>query len=301
MQGIIKTKSFKIVSLLLVAAICVTAVLWNPLQAHAVEIGDVNSQGYSLLNSGNGTSTPVTSGSFGMFFATKDNTDARFNANNLQWTYADSKWSPAKKLLWANSSAEADVYAYYPYNADATDMNAIPWTVKADQSGGTDSSDILSYSGTAQYSAENAGLNVAFNHAGTKLVVDLSDFGTEIDTTSTLSVASVMLSGATLGGTLDLTDGAWTLSGDSAAVTMYYNDTAKTAECILPPQTIDALTVTVTLSDSSVYVFNAASAVTVNAGTQYTMDVQIGQDVINMGTISITEWNAVNGGDLETN
>lgn len=300
MQGIIKTKSFKIVSLLLVAAICVTAVLWNPLQAHAVEIGDVNSQGYSLLNSGNGTSTPVTSGSFGMFFTTKDNTDARFNANNLEWTYADSKWSPASKLLWANSSAEADVYAYYPYNADATDMEAIPWTVQADQSDGTDSSDILRYSGTAKYTAENAGLNVAFNHAGTKLVVDLRNFGTEIDA-SAASVTSVKLSGATLGGTLNLTDGAWTLPGDSTTVTMYYNDTAKTAECILPPQTIDALTVTVTLSDGSVYVFNAASAVTVNAGTQYTMDVQIGQDVINMGTISITDWNAVNGGALETN
>lgn len=300
MQGIIKTKSFKIVSLLLVAAICVTAVLWNPLQAHAVEIGDVNSQGYSLLGAENSASTPVTSGSFGMFFATRNNTDERFNANNLQWTYADSKWSPESKLLWANSSAEADVYAYYPYNANATNMNAIPWTVLDDQSSGTDSSDILRYSGTAQYSAENAGLNIAFNHAGTKLVVDLGNFGTEIDA-SAASVTSVKLSGATLGGTLDLTDGAWTLSGTSAAVTMYYNATAKTAECILPPQTIDALTITVTLSDGSVYVFNAASAVTVNAGTQYTMDVQVGQDVINMGTISITEWNAVNGGNLETN
>ncbi len=45
-------------------------------------------------------------------------------SNNLLWTANESKWTPAKPFYLQNRGA--DIYGYFPYNAEAKNMFAIP-------------------------------------------------------------------------------------------------------------------------------------------------------------------------------
>lgn len=55
------------------------------------------------------------------------------HVDNMKFTY-NGTWTPASPTYWKDDKTHADFYLYYPYATAIGDVNAIPWSVNADQS-----------------------------------------------------------------------------------------------------------------------------------------------------------------------
>ncbi len=53
--------------------------------------------------------------------------------DNMQYTY-NTTWTPATQTYWIDNSTHADFYLYYPYTSSVTSIEAMPYSVKANQS-----------------------------------------------------------------------------------------------------------------------------------------------------------------------
>lgn len=94
--------------------------------------------------------------------------------HNAKLTYssATGTWTPAAPLYWptkAENITALDFYAYYPYDASATDPTEIAFSVKTDQSGMTDGKSNYSLSDLLTAKAagvsKNATVTLTFSHA----------------------------------------------------------------------------------------------------------------------------------------
>lgn len=99
-------------------------------------------------------------------------------ANNLALTYDGATWTPEEKVYWG--TGKSDVYAYYPYMDNVTDVNYQSFSVALDQStkrtekalGGYEASDFLwaKSTGVAQ---KDGTVNLAMKHILSKLTVKI--------------------------------------------------------------------------------------------------------------------------------
>ena len=69
-----------------------------------------------------------------------------------------------------------------------------------------------------------------------------------------------------------------------------------TFESIIIPQTA-AFSLTITLSNNTTYLMSIPSH-KFEKGTCYTLTIQVGQDKVNLGSITQTPWSEENGGPL---
>ena len=53
--------------------------------------------------------------------------------DNCKYTYQGT-WTAATPTYWKDNTTHADFYIYYPYTPTITNIEAMPWSVKADQS-----------------------------------------------------------------------------------------------------------------------------------------------------------------------
>ena len=53
--------------------------------------------------------------------------------DNTKFTY-DGTWKAATPTYWKDNSTPADFYIYYPYTSSISNIEAMSWTVNADQS-----------------------------------------------------------------------------------------------------------------------------------------------------------------------
>ncbi len=148
--------------------------------------------------------------------------------HNVKLTYnsADGSWSgPA---YWPNDGSVVNFYAYYPYDANATDPTDIAFNVAADQSGTTDDgklqynlSDLLTATSDNGGSGYEKGSTVtlAFSHALAMVQVTLTA-DRERNIGPVGNNISVVLRGVQTGAALDLADGV-SASGNAGNVKMY--------------------------------------------------------------------------------
>lgn len=103
--------------------------------------------------------------------------------HNVKMTYSSASggtWMPATPLYWPGSRGKLDFYAYYPYDANATNPTAIAFNVLADQSGTTSSksnyslSDLLTAK-TANKNKAGGAVSLTFNHAFAMVQVSLDN------------------------------------------------------------------------------------------------------------------------------
>ena len=94
--------------------------------------------------------------------------------NNVKLTYnkTANTWTSATDLYWQGST-KYDFYAYYPYDAAATDPTAIAFNVKSDQNGTTSGKSSYNLSDLLTAKADNSGngyskgstVSLTFRHA----------------------------------------------------------------------------------------------------------------------------------------
>ena len=283
----------------------------------SVGIGDlsvVTRAGSTTIGSSENTPTTLTSGSLGLFITRNGDKSVigKYLCNNSNFVYSSSGWNCTTTYYWASDNATIDYIAYYPYQENSnvidTYYKTITWDVTNQAATATGAQfpalDLL-YQKNDNVSNNLAGddahkIAILLGHVCSKLTVKVSKLGSEIASSATISDIKINNIDAT--GKFDLNAGTWSDNTDCVNnIAMNKWTTAATGakytfDAILIPQTA-AASLSITLSTGAVYQL-AIPEQAYAMGKNYTITIQVGQDKVELGNITQTDWVSVTGGDL---
>ena len=207
----------------------------------------------------------------------------KYNATNMHWHHNGDHWDCTKTVLFEGASSQQKIYAYYPY-VDATTGSV---TVTA-----SEQKDWLVATATDLTSSV---VNLTMTHALTKLVLKPT-FGTEL---TSQTITSVKVEGMYASGTLNVFDNTWSDLPEANTILAMVNNEL----LVIPMESCTSLPITITMEDARVFKTTISLATVGNkleAGTQYNIALQVGQDKVTLGSITASPWGYATGGVLET-
>ena len=283
----IKTKQFKITALVLALVLTVSCVLWNTTKVHAqeLEINNTSVQtfaGSRAITNGKLVGAADASVDIGIF-VTNGSAD-KYNATNVKWTHNGTSWTAASPILYEGADSIQKISAYYPYVEGSTGSVTVIASEQTDWLVAT----------LQDLTSSNVNLNMT--HALTKLVINPSTFGSEVDNTS---IAKIEVGGMYASGDLKISDNSWSnLSSANATLKMKNNELL-----VIPMASCTSFDVVITMSDDRTFTTTVSLAGSNNklaAGTQYNISLQVGQDKVTIGSITASPWTSMTGGNLAT-
>ena len=207
----------------------------------------------------------------------------KYNANNVEWIHDGTDWWSNSTVLYEGENKQK-ICALSPY-VDGASADGV--TITAD--GVTD------YLVASQTSITSNPVNIIMSHALTKLVLNPT-LGTEV---TGESIAKVEVKNMYVSGTLNIKENSWTNCTGTTAFTMTNNEVL-----VVPMEECESFPIVITMESGRVFKTTISLAQVNNelaSGTQYNINLQIGQDVVTLGGITATSWGTpVDGGDLET-
>ena len=208
----------------------------------------------------------------------------KYNANNVEWVHdGGNDWYSNSTVLYEGENKQK-ICALSPYVENASSDGV---TITAD--GVTD------YLVASQTLITSNPVNINMSHALAKLVLNPT-LGTEVtgDNIATVEVQNMYTQG-----TLNVEENNWTNCTGTTAFTMTNNEVL-----VVPMEGCESFPIVITMSRGRVFSANISLANVDNkleGGTQYTINLQIGQDKVTLGGITADSWGVpVDGGDLET-
>ena len=268
----------------------------------------------SVVTRAENTAT-LADGELGLYITKNEekNVIGKYLCNNAKFTASTTdtrtSWTCNTTYYWASDNATINYFAYFPFQGtEGTAATSLPWDTSTQTGvvdGGYDPLDLLYVNGSATNTANDHGINITLGHVCSKLVVNVSKLGSEI---ASGTISSIKIAGLKAKGNFYLfadsnnghEAGSWDPDVNPADIGMK-SITANegmnsTYEAILIPQTAP-FTLTISLSNNSEYQL-AVPSQTFAAGTCYTLTIQVGQDKVNLGSITQTPWSEENGGPL---
>ena len=190
--------------------------------------------------------------------------DTEKYADNACLTFDGSVF--AGELMWyADAYSEADVYAYYPYDAEGTPA---VYEAVADQTAGIAAADLMAASKKGVLPTPNA-ITMVFKHLMTKIVIN-------VDNQSGASVEAVELTGTPAGADINVAELTVTASEETVAVKAHEATAGQTWKAIIVPGTVK-MELAVSLS-SGKKITQPLAEMTLKSGGQYTINVRLLQD-----------------------
>ena len=190
------------------------------------------------------------------------------------------------ELMWYNdANSEADVYAYYPYDADGTPST---YEAVADQTAGTGSADFMAAAKNGVLPSPNA-ITMVFKHLMTKIVVN-------IENQSGASVDAVELTGTPASAAVNVAELTVTPAEETVAVKAYEATAGKVWQAIIVPGTVK-MELVVSLSNGKKMV-QPLTQMELKSGTQYIVNARIvADDMAVTASGEIENW--TDGGEIE--
>ncbi len=207
----------------------------------------------------------------------------KYNATNMHWQHDGDHWDCTKTVLFEGASSTQKIYAYSPFFFDSTGSIAV---------NASEQTDWLVASATDLTSNV---VNLTMTHALTKLVLKPT-FGTEL---TSQTITSVKVEGMYASGTLNISDNTWSDLPEANTILAMANNEL----LVIPMESCTSLPITITMDDARVFKTTINLATVGNkleAGTQYNIALQIGQDKVTLGEITASPWGYAAGGVLET-
>ncbi len=227
----------------------------------------------------------------------------KYSQHNVRWTRYGTDWVPDETMLWKDASTKLKgVYAYAPYIAGEDNPGEVKFTIPLDQSKCLENADLLwcpmPNFDPAQLN-DKGQIDIAFKHALVKLTVNMT-LGTQFkgkdisireawfrrsvdkvaiyfrDTPSVVGVAS------------DVTANAVSIKMHDCSA-----DGKLACEVIFYPHGFFAGNemLTITLSDGKDYRLTPGKNIDFTLGSAYQMNVKVGNDKIEIGTVTVADWN----------
>ena len=285
--NVIKTKSFQIAAASLALVLCVMGVVWHlttPAGAAELNIGNANVQtfaGARAITNGKLVGAADASVDMGVF-VTGGSAD-KYNASNMHWHHNGDHWDCTRPALFEGANSSQKIFAYSPFLPEDGSDGVI--TVTA-----SEQTDWLVATAT---DLTSGAVDLQMTHALTKLVL-APTFGTEL---TSQTIASVEVGGMYASGNLSIVDNSWSnLSSANTTLEMENNELL-----VIPMDSCTSFDVVITMEDNRVF----TTTVTcpngkLEAGTQYNIKLQVGQDKVTLGNITASPWGYATGGVLET-
>ena len=283
-----KIKSYKIIAAGLALAFCITGAVWHfatPASAAELSITGANVQGFTgagITDDGKLVGAADASVDMGVF-VTGGSAD-KYNASNMHWHHNGDHWDCTRPSLFEGANSSQKIYAYSPFLPEDGSDGVI--TVTA-----SEQTDWLVATATDLTASK---VNLTMTHALTKIVVNPT-FGTDV---TTQTIAKIEVGDMCASGDLSIAENTWSnLSTADTTLEMKNN------ELLVIPTDCASFTVTVTMEDGRVFTTTVSLATVDNkleAGTQYNIALQVGQDKVNLGGITAEPWGKATGGVLET-
>ena len=207
----------------------------------------------------------------------------KYNATNMHWHHNGDHWDCTKTVLFEGASSQQKIYAYSPFFFDSTGSIAVNASEQTDWLVAT-ATDLTS-----------SVVNLTMTHALTKLVLKPT-FGTEL---TSQTITSVKVEGMYASGTLNVSDNTWSDLPEANTILAMANNEL----LVIPMESCTSLPITITMEDARVFKTTINLATVENmleAGVQYNIKLQIGQDKVTLGSITASPWGYAAGGVLET-
>lgn len=208
----------------------------------------------------------------------------KYNATNMHWQHDGDHWDCTKTVLFEGASSQQKIYAYSPFFFDSTGSIAVNASEQTDWLVAT-ATDLTS-----------SVVNLTMTHALAKLVLKPT-FGTEL---TSQTITSVKVEGMYASGTLNVSDNTWSDLPEANTILAMANNEL----LVIPMASCTSLPITITMEDARVFKTTINLATVENmleAGVQYNIKLQIGQDKVTLGEITASSWGSpVDSGQLET-
>lgn len=190
-------------------------------------------------------------------------------ADNAALTFDGTVFSGDLKW-YADAYSEADVYAYYPYNANGTPA---AYAAVLDQTAGIAQADFMAAAKKGVLPTPNA-ITMVFKHLMTKIVVN-------IDNQSGADVTAVKILGGDAACEIDLPNlavlpASGAMPTELTEITAYEATAGKVWKAIIIPQTVK-LSVEVSLSNGK-KITQPLAEMTLKSGGQYSINARLLQD-----------------------
>lgn len=231
-----------------------------------------------------------------------------------------TEWICNDILLWQDAETPVDVAALAPVIDDdmiflgilnnQNQFQTLPYSITADQKTKSEENDLLYYYKSDLVPGKelkDGKLNIQFNHAFSMIDINVT-LGTEYSQQEN-PIKEVIVGGSKLKATIDVANSEGnvayastgnnpetditTTPGEFTKATTDEEKSKAAYSCILIPQTIEANKFKVTLKTSSkTYVWTSPSAITLETGHRYTLELTMGKDVVTAqnGNISAGSW-----------
>lgn len=217
-----------------------------------------------------------------------------YSKDNVRWVNNSGTWTPESQLLWKNAQSPVGIFAYAPHISGADDYTGVEFSIPSNQVNGTFSADFLWCSMPGFVPADDLidqKLNITFSHVLVKLKVNLI-FGNEFGDSH--SVKDVILNGTSSKVRCDLANKTITDLDQSSSndISMCNTETGVYEAIFFPGkgQKSGARMLTVVMSDNKAYNVTLDSDLELYSGYAYTMNVKVGKDKLEAGSVSVFEW-----------
>lgn len=219
------------------------------------------------------------------------------HVDNMLFTF-NGRWVSQTEIYWKDQTTHADFYAYYPYQAGISNVSALPFSIKADQSTKANytASDFL-WGKKSDQTPTSDPVNIQTRHLMSSAVVKLAP-GDGFTAESLIQANPVVtINGVKPDASINLTNGTVTVSGQPIAITPLKQDDEYRA--LIVPQTVEATNFVNVNIDGRDYQLN--KSFTFEGGKRHTFTVTVTKTAggINVG---ITQWetdDTDNGGIAE--
>lgn len=159
--------------------------------------------------------------------------------NNVCYRYTSGSWRSDKQYYWKDQSTKADLYCYYPYDAEVTKsgVSSYSFTVASDQSsrehyGGSD----FMYGVARGVTPTSDPVKIRVNHRLSSLLIYLKCEGGYSD--EEMAGASIKVNGVRPTAVINLRDGSLMSSGTPTSLIPYHDGDHYSV--LLPPQSVEA-------------------------------------------------------------
>ena len=209
--------------------------------------------------------------------------------DNTLLTYRNNSWTSATPLYWKDESTPADFYVYYPYTTTISNVEAMPFQVKTDQSSLADykSGDLLIGKTTDVRPTPNA-VNINAKHKMSQMVITLHAGNGFTESSLAAADVHVKINQLKTHATVHLSSGEVTATGDAADITP--RKEADKYKALIVPQTVaDGNLITIQVDGRNFNLAKANNFQVFETGKRYNFTVTLSK-TSNGVNVGITKW-----------
>ncbi len=210
------------------------------------------------------------------------------HVDNMKYTY-NGTWVPATQTYWKDDVTKADFYMYYPYTSSINSVEAMPFSVSADQSNAADykSADLMIGKTTDVTPTANA-VKLDAKHVMSQMVISLVAGNGFTEASLAASQVSVKINSLKTQSTVNLATGVVTAGGNGGDITPLKENGAYKA--IIVPQTAgEGNIITVNVDGRDFNLAKSENFTSFESGQKYKFTVTLSK-TSNGVNVNITKW-----------